>query len=90
MQKIILAAALLLSACSPRVIERVRVQQVNVPVPVPCPAAVDPPAKPAKPDLPDDLESALRVVVGYAARLTGWGEDVAGRLAACSQVSSDP
>lgn len=81
------AAALFLTACTgPRVIERVRVQTVNVPVPIPCPAATDLPAKPDKPALPADLESALRTAVAHAARLSGWGDDLAGRLEAC-QVS---
>lgn len=81
MRHILIASAILLSACATR--ERVRTVTVNVPVPVSCPAAVDPPAKPAKPALPDDMEAALRVAVAHAARLSGWGDDLAGRLAAC-------
>lgn len=80
----ITAAALALSACSPRVIERVRVQQVLVPTPVACPAATDLPAKPDKPALPDDVAAALRAAVAHAARLSGWGEDLEGRLRACA------
>ena len=81
MRRLIIASALLLSACTTQ--ERVRVQFVNVPVPTPCPAAQDVPAKPVKPALPDGLEAALRVAVAHAARLLGWGDDLAGRLGAC-------
>jgi len=66
--------------------ERVRVQLVNVPIATPCPAAQDMPAKPAKPALPEGLEAALRVAVAHAARLSGWGDDLAGRLGACSSA----
>lgn len=76
-----LAAGLLLSACATQ--ERARVQLVNVPTPVYCEAAADVPAKPVKPALPDGIEAALRVAVAHAARLSGWGDDLAGRLAAC-------
>ena len=78
----IILPMLLLSACTTQ--ERVRVQLVNVPVPTPCPAAKDVPAKPAKPALPGSLEAALRVAVAHAARLSGWGDDLAGRLGACA------
>jgi hypothetical protein len=81
----IIIAAMLLSGCAARP-ERVVVQTVNVPVPVPCPAAADPPAKPDKPPLPADMEAALRTAVAHAARLTGWGDDLAGRLKACSAI----
>lgn len=81
MRPLLIASALLLSACARP--ERIVVQRVNTPVPTPCPAAADPPAKPVKPDLPADLESAVRVAVAHAARLTGWGEDLEGRLKAC-------
>lgn len=85
----ITAAALALSACSPRVIERIKTVEVRTPVPIPCKAATDLPAKPDKPTLPDNLEAALRTAVAHAARLSGYGDDLRGRLMAC-QVSSDP
>jgi hypothetical protein len=74
-------AALALTGCATR--ERIVVRMVNVPVPVSCPAADDLPAKPIKPDLPANLEAALRTAVAHAARLSGWGDDLAGRLTAC-------
>ncbi len=84
MRHLIIASAILLSACTTQ--ERVRTVEIRTPVPIPCPAAQDVPAKPAKPALPDGLEAALRVAVAHAARLSGWGDDVAGRLAACAAV----
>jgi hypothetical protein len=78
------AACLALSACSPRVIERIKTVEVRTPVPVPCPAATDLPAKPDKPALPDDVAAALRTAVAHAARLSGWGDDLRGRLEACA------
>jgi hypothetical protein len=84
----IILPLLLLSACTTQ--ERIKLVHINVPVPVRCPAADDVPTKPDKPALPDGLEAALRVAVAHAARLSGWGDDLAGRLGACSQVSSDP
>jgi hypothetical protein len=81
---ILIGSAILLSACTTQ--ERVRVQTVNIPVSTPCPAAKDVPAKPVKPALPNGLEAALRVAVAHAARLSGWGDDLSGRLAACREA----
>jgi len=81
MRRLIIASALLLSACTTQ--ERVKIVHVNVPVPIACPAAADVPSKPDKPALPNGLEAALRVAVAHAARLSGWGDDLAGRLKAC-------
>lgn len=76
--------SLALAGCGVR--ERIVVRTVNVPVPVACPAAQDAPAKPVRPVLPDNIEAALRTAVAHAARLSGWGDDLAGRLKACAAI----
>ena len=86
----IILAGLLLTACSPRVIERVRTVTVTVPVAAPCPLPADVLPRPVKPSdpLPDDAVKALAIVTGYAVQLDAWADVVAGQVAACSGVNS--
>ena len=84
----IILAGLLLTACSPRVIERIRTVEVRTPVAAPCPLPADVLPRPVKPSdtLPDDAVKALAIVTGYAVQLDAWADVVAGQVAACSQV----
>lgn len=82
------AAFLTLSACSPRVIERVKVVEVVRPVAAPCPLPADVVPRPAKTPatLPDDAVKALAIVTKHALAQDAWGDVVERQIAACSQV----
>lgn len=86
--RLIIAAALALSACSPRVIERVRTVTVSVPVAAPCPRPNDVHPRPVKPGggLPADAVRALAVVTGYTMALDEWADVAAAQLAICSAL----
>lgn len=92
MRPALIASALLLTACSPRVIERVKLVEVATPVAAPCPRPEDVRPMPAKPagDLPQDARQALAVVMAWLVELVPWAEGVERQQAACSQVSSNP
>lgn len=79
---------ILLTGCSPRIIERVRTVQVLTPVAAPCPLPADVQPRPPKPatTLPDNAELALAMVMAHLVRLDAWADVVEGQVSECSQV----
>lgn len=88
MRHALIASTILLSACSPKVIERIKPVPYAVPVAAPCPLPVDVPPRPVKPAtaLPDNAELALAMVMAHLVRLSDWADVVEGQVASCSQV----
>lgn len=84
----IILAGLLLTACAPRVIERVKPVPYATPVASPCPLPGDVLPRPVKPSdpLPDDAVRALAIVMGQLVLLDRWAGVAEAQLAACSQV----
>jgi hypothetical protein len=88
MRLTLIASAIMLTACSPRVIERIKTVEVKVPVAAPCPLPADVVPRPAKVPfaLPDDAVSALAIVTKHALAQDQWGDVVERQIAACAGV----
>lgn len=79
---------ILLTGCSPRVIERIKTVEILTPVAAPCPLPADVQPRPVKSAaaLPDNAELALAMVMAHLVRLDAWADVVEGQQLACSQV----
>ncbi len=88
MRHALIAIPLLLTACSPRVIERIKTVEVRVPVAAPCPSPEDVRPLPTKPagELPDDARQASAVMARWLTDLWPWAQAADAQIRACSQV----
>lgn len=88
MRHTLIASLILLTGCTPRVIERIKTVTVSIPVASPCPLPADvvprPPKTPAK--LPDNAELAAAVLAKHALAQDQWGDIAERQLAACSAI----
>ena len=86
MRHTLIASLILLTGCTPRVIERIKTVTVQVPVAAPCPLPADVVRRPLKTPakLPDNAELAAAVLAKHGLAQDAWGDIAERQIAACS------